>query len=311
MNKLCWALGIFLFTVHMVQAQEDTSGTYFTYVDSTTGDTMKIDLQSLMGSAHDSATATFEYLTGEVTIGDGIATLHVPAGFKYLGPESSNYVLTQIWGNPEEPTLGMLFPDSLEPTSMNFTYAVDITYSDEGYIEDEDAADLDYDDLLEEMQEDAIASNKQRKELGYPTVELVGWAQPPFYDSDNKKLHWAKELDFEGDGENTLNYNIRILGRKGYLNLNVIGDMSYLDIVKENVDDILASVEFNKGHTYAEFDPEIDKIAAYGIGGLIAGKVLAKAGFFALIVKFWKVIAVGAVGLFAAFRRKIFGGGGE
>lgn len=311
MKKLFWVITAILLGTGLIQAQDDTSATYFTYVDSATGDTMKIDLQSLLGSSHDSMEATFEYLTGEVSIGDGIATLKVPEGFKYLGPESSNYVLTQIWGNPEEPTLGMLFQESEGPSSLNLTYAVDITYSADGYIEDEDAADLDYDDLLEEMQSDAVASNEQRLQLGYPTVELVGWAQPPFYDAENKKLHWAKELKFDSNEINTLNYNIRVLGRKGYLNLNVIGDMSNLDLVKSNVDGILASMEFNKGYTYDEFDPEIDKIAAYGIGGLIAGKILAKAGFFALIVKFWKVIAVGAVALFGVFRKKIFGGGGE
>ena len=51
----------------------------------------------------------------------------------------------------------------------------------------------------------------------------------------------------------------------------------------------------------------MDDVAAYGIGGLIAGKILAKAGFFAVILKFWKIIAVGAIGLFSVFKKKIFG----
>ena len=45
--------------------------------------------------------------------------------------------------------------------------------------------------------------------------------------------------------------------------------------------------------TYSEFNPDIDTVAAYGIGGLIAGKVLAKAGVLAaglvLLKKFWFV----------------------
>jgi len=39
-------------------------------------------------------------------------------------------------------------------------------------------------------------------------------------------------------------------------------------------------VSFNPGDTYGEFDPKIDSTAGYTIAGLIAGGVLAKAGFF-------------------------------
>ena len=38
----------------------------------------------------------------------------------------------------------------------------------------------------------------------------------------------------------------------------------------------------------ADFDSKIDNVAAWTIGGLVAGKVLAKAGFFAIILKFIK-----------------------
>jgi uncharacterized membrane-anchored protein len=34
-------------------------------------------------------------------------------------------------------------------------------------------------------------------------------------------------------------------------------------------------------------------VAAWTVGGLVAGKVLAKVGFFAGLLKFWKVIAIG------------------
>ena len=114
-------------------------------------------------------------------------------------------------------------------------------------------------------------------------------------------------MSFEGFDKNTLNYNIRVLGKEGYLNLNVIGDIDVLPKVKKDVDYILSSVYFTEGNTYVDFNPEYDKVAAYGIGGLIAGKVLAKAGFFALILKFWKIIAIAVVGAFSLFKKKIFG----
>lgn len=78
-------------------------------------------------------------------------------------------------------------------------------------------------------------------------------------------------------------------------------------MIQADLNNILASIEFNDGHAYKDFDSSMDKVAAYGIGGLIAGKILAKAGFFALILKFWKVIAIAVAGLFAAFKKRIFG----
>jgi len=171
--------------------------------------------------------------------------------------------------------IGLLFPEDMTPVHDAFTYAVEIEYSEEGYIEDEDAEDMDYDELLEDMQADIKAANPERKAQGYETMELVGWASPPYYDQENKKLHWAKELKFEGYDVNTLNYNIRVLGRKGYLNLNAIGDINMLDTFNADRDNILNSVEFTAGNRYSDFNPDIDEVAAYGIGGLIAGKILA------------------------------------
>ena len=254
----------------------------------------------------DSIEKTLTYQYGKIVLKNGVATINVPEGYKFLGPEQSKYVLTDLWGNPPNDVLGMLFPEEITPLSEHFTYAIEITYSEEGYIKDNDVEEIDYDELLTEMQKDAREVNPERINQGYEPIELVGWASEPYYDKGNKKLHWAKELRF-GDAEiNTLNYNIRILGRKGYLNLNAIGDIDILPVFKNNIDDVLESAEFSKGYKYSEFNPDIDEVAAYGIGGLIAGKILAKAGFFALLLKFWKIIAVAAIGVFGLLRKRIF-----
>lgn len=255
---------------------------------------------------YDSIDRTFKYQYGTIQLGNGIATLVVPKGYKFLDAVQSNYVLTDLWKNPPSDALGLLFPEDMSPMNFNFTYAVEISYSEEGYIKDKDAKKINYDDLLKEMQKDTEAANEERAKKGYETARLVGWASPPFYDETNKKLYWAKEIKFGNSEVNTLNYNIRILGRNGYLNMNAIGDITILPEVKKDINNILASVNFNKGYTYGEFDPSIDKVAAYGIGGLIAGKVLAKVGFFAVFLKFFKVIALAVVGVFAAMRKKIF-----
>ncbi|MEZ4887908.1 MAG: DUF2167 domain-containing protein [Chitinophagales bacterium] len=301
MKKLLLSI-LCLFSFHVfIAAQEDMDTTALEMSDSL--------LVQLFKLQQDSIEKAFVYQTGKVELGDGLAAIEVPTGYKFLDAQQSNYVLTELWGNPPSESLGMLLPEDISPISDNFSYAIDVSYSDEGYIEDKDAKSLDYDDLLEEMQKDAKEINDQRREMGYPAVDLVRWAAPPYYDEANKKLHWAKELAFEGEPANTLNYNIRILGRGGYLNLNAIGEMDILPKVQADIGDILTSVNFNSGNRYSDFNPSMDKVAAYGIGGLIAGKVLAKAGFFALLLKFWKIIAVAIVGFFAFIKRMFTGGG--
>ncbi len=238
---------------------------------------------------------------------DGKVNLKVPEGYKFLDKEQSNYVLTELWGNPPSEVLGLLFPDNMTPLSRNFSYAVEISYSEEGFIEDKDARSLDYEELLQEMQKETREGNAERATEGYEPIELVGWASKPFYDTSEKKLHWAKELKFGEDEINTLNYNIRILGRQGYLNLNAIGTMDVLPEFQANADEIMASVSFQDGYQYSDFKPGVDKVATYGIGGLIAGKVLTKVGFFAMLAKFWKVIVLAGVSLVAALRKVVFG----
>ncbi|MEL6590691.1 MAG: DUF2167 domain-containing protein [Bacteroidota bacterium] len=241
--------------------------------------------------------ASLDYQTGTVELDAGNAILNVPEGFRYLGPEQGNFVLSDLWGNPEDPELlGLLVPADkgvLDDDGWVFT----INYDEMGYVEDEDAEDIDYDELLEEQQSDTRAANVERKKLGYPTAELIGWAAKPHYDKTHKVLHWAKELNFDSDSINTLNYNLRVLGRKGIFLLNAVANMSELPVVEQNIDKVITSVEFQEGSRYVDFDPDVDEVAAWTVGGLVAGKVLAKTGFFALLAKFGKFILIGLAAL--------------
>jgi uncharacterized membrane-anchored protein len=153
------------------------------------------------------------------------------------------------------------------------------------------------------MQEGVAEGNEARKKAGYPTLALVGWATPPRYDKSTHKLYWAKELAFNDQPEHTLNYNVRVLGRRGVLVLNAVSGMNQLAQIEKVMPDVIAFTEFNDGHRYADFNPSSDRVAAYGIAALIAGGVAAKAGLFAklfaLILAGKKFIIIGAVALFA------------
>lgn len=247
---------------------------------------------------------------GEINLPNGVATLNVPETFYYLSPDDSEKVLVQVWGNPPgagQNTLGMLFPSDVTPFDEE-AWAVTIEYEEDGYVSDEDANELDYESLLTQMKKATRDASKQRVKQGYEPIELVGWASRPFYDKSSHKLHWAKEIKFGDQEINTLNYNIRVLGRKGVLVLNFIAEMGQKEVITSNVDTVLSMAEFNPGSRYSDFDPSIDKVAAYGIGALVAGKVAAKTGLLAagliLLKKFWIFVLVGLGAMFGKFFRR-------
>ena len=125
------------------------------------------------------------------------------------------------------------------------------------------------------------------------------------YDASTRKLYWAKELRFGDNPDTTLNYEIRALGRTGTLDMTFIADADQLAEINDKREAVLSMGQFNQGNRYEDFDSSIDKVAAYGIGALIAGKVAAKAGLFAagllLLKKFGVLLLVGL----AAIGRKI------
>jgi len=203
--------------------------------------------------------------------------------------------------------LGMLVPRAASLTDEDNSWVVVVTYSSDGHVADTDAGSIDYDKMLKEMKESEKEVNAEREKQGYPAVELVGWAAPPHYDAASNKLYWAKELAFRGGKEHTLNYDIRVLGRGGYLSLNAVAGMHQLAMVRDKMPDVLAMTEFDSGQRYSDFDASTDKVAAYGIGALVAGAIAAKAGLFAkllvLLLAFKKFVIVGVVAVAAAVRK--------
>jgi uncharacterized membrane-anchored protein len=268
-----------------------------------------VDSAALYQAAVDSVNNSFHYQQGHIVLPGGVGELTVPRGFRYLDSAQAAHVMHKLWHNPPQESLGMLFPIDRGPVSDS-SWAYLIKFDPMGHVKDDDADDIKYDELLEEMQKDTEEENPDRVKGGYEAVHLIGWGAPPFYDKNQHTLHWAKLLRF-GDGlDETLNYNVRILGRKGVLIFNAIAVPKQLPEIKASIPGLLANVSFVKGQQYNDFSAGIDEVAAYGIGGLIAGKVLAKVGFFAIILKFWKVVILALGGAWAAIKR-FFGFGAK
>ena len=248
---------------------------------------------------------------GTVDVAGAHAKLALNSEFRFLDASEAQRVLSQLWGNPpDSQVLGMLVPTAAPLSDPPKSWAVVITYKEDGHVSDEDAAKIDYDKMLKDLKSDTHDENAERKRQGYPQIELVGWATRPHYDAASNKLYWAKELSFDDSTEHTLNYDIRALGRGGYLSLNAVAGMSQLPLVQSEMQKVLAMTEFDPGQRYTDFNASTDKVAAYGIGALVAGAIAAKAGLFAkllvLLVAAKKFIVIGFLAL-AAGARKLFG----
>jgi uncharacterized membrane-anchored protein len=244
-------------------------------------------------------------VSGDVAIPKSSAVLHLGKDYYYLPPEEARKVLVDGWGNPPdtaEGVLGLVFPAG--KTFLDDVWGAVITYEPTGYVTDDDAAKEDYDSLLTDMKQGVEAANEQRTQQGYPAQHLIGWAQPPSYSPGSHSLVWARNVQFAGQTDNTLSYDVRLLGRNGVLSLNMITGMSKLGETREAAAKFASSAEFQPGSRYADFR-QGDKKAEYGLAGLVAAgagvAVAKKLGFLGLILALF-------AGLGAWFRR-LFGKG--
>jgi uncharacterized membrane-anchored protein len=252
----------------------------------------------------------FEYKTGTVRLQADRATLNLPEGYRFLGPKDGKTVIEGIWGNPPgsgSDIEGMILPPEQNVFSED-SWAIVVQFEDDGYVPDSDADDIDYDDLLKEMKVASKAASKQRVAAGYGKMELTGWALPPHYDKEKKVLYWAKEFATDHT-ENSLNYDVRVLGRRGVLSLNAIAGASQKQTIDALTPEIVSLVTFNSGHTYADYNSATDKKADYTmaglvVGGAVAAKVLAKGGILVLLAKFGKLLIIPVVFIGAWLKRK-------
>jgi uncharacterized membrane-anchored protein len=255
--------------------------------------------------------ASLKPQSGTVVLPGNLAELKLSDSFRYLSPGDAQRLIEQGWGNPPgsgDGTLGMIVPAAENPLGEQ-GWGVIVTYAADGHVADDDAASIDYADLLKDMKEATVANNEERAKAGYEAINLVGWAEPPRYDAGTKKIYWAKDLVF-GDNENhTLNYYIRVLGREGVLELNAVAGMGQLDQVRESMKQVVGFADFTAGNRYADFNADTDQVAAYGLAALVAGGVAAKTGLLAKLLALliaMKKLAIVAFAAVAGLVAKLF-----
>lgn len=215
----------------------------------------------------------------KVKLGGDLAEIYVPEGMVFIAKAETVMLLEQTGNFPEGNELGCLLMDD-----ENEAFWVVISYDKMGYVKDDDAADIDADELLADFKAGTEAANEQRKAQGDTPLNLIGWGEEPRYDSQRHHLVWA--LIGESAGDKVVNFNTRILGREGVMSLNLICDPANLDRYKPQMDVLLQNTTYSEGKRYADFQ-EGDTVSEAGILALVAGgAAAAKLGFFAKIGKF-------------------------
>ena len=174
-------------------------------------------------------------------------------------------------------------------------YSVFVDYVDDGYVKLDDWKNVNSNTLLSELRATAKSNVPYLKSKNLDYVNKIDWIFKPTLNEENKSVSYSYRVDWNS-GHRSMESSNLILGKKGYLKsifvveYNKNMDLNYqADFSK----DFVSGVTFNEGFKYSDYKPG-DKIAAAGIGGLVAGslgvKAIAKTGVLAKLLKFWWIL---------------------
>ena len=124
----------------------------------------------------------------------------------------------------------------------------------------------------------------------------------------------------DADGS-SINLSTRVLGRHGYVSVTLLADPGKVSAYRGDGKGFVEATTLTPGNRYSDFDGSKDKVAEYGLAGLIVAGVgvgVAKAAKVGLLAAFWKPIlaflvaakkaVIAGVVAIVALVKKIFGG---
>ena len=241
-----------------------------------------------------------------------IAEIKVPQGYRFTGIDGAGKWAELTHNVPNPNRLGVLMPIG------GATWTIIFSYEDSGHVPDDEKGSLDAAAILQSIRDSTDEANNYRRGKGWEPVEVVGWKSPPAYDEATHHLLWA--LRTRAPGGEGINYNTRILGRTGFMSANLVVGSDEFERAMPLANNLLGGYSYLAGSKYAEWRSG-DKVAQYGLTGLITGGLVvaaAKTGLLAklgvVIAKFAKPIILGVLALgagIAKFFRNIFGGGSK
>ena len=230
----------------------------------------------------------------------GNSSLQVPADYLFLD-QAETAKLQALQHNLSNGTEYFFAP-------KNNRWEVFFSYSDDGYVKDDEK--IDEAALLKNIEENTVAGNKMRRERGWDEMQVVGWQTAPHYETQTNRLEWAIDGKNLRTNDVVVNFNTRILGRGGVMSAVLVSSPENLDDAIADFKSTLTGFEYLPGKRYAEYKPG-DKIAKYGLAALITGGAAAiavKTGLWKVIlgglVAGWKFIAAAAVAIFGGLARR-------
>ena len=227
------------------------------------------------------------------------ASISVPEGAYFLDATATRTFLEEGQNIPDGDELGTILMPMGE---QDYWFAI-FSFAPVGYVGDDDRDEIDADGLMESMKEGSRLANEARQERGWEVLNLEGWHQRPFYDMTTNNLTWSTKLSSKSG--RSINHSVRLLGRGGFMSVQLVASPESLSRATTEFNNTLRGYSYNQGHRYAEFQKG-DKLAGYGLAGLIgagAAGVALKTGLFQ---KFWKLIVFGGLALLGVLR-KLFG----
>lgn len=231
------------------------------------------------------------------SLGD-VAIVEIPEAYVFADAENTRTLMELL----ENPTSGEEI-GCMAPASEDESWFVVFSFSEVGYVKDDEKESLDADAMLDAIHEGNRRTNEERRRRGWSTVTLVGWDRPPLYDPITNNLEWS--LLGEANGERIVNFNTRLLGRRGVMEVTLLAEPEQLQAVLPRFRRLLEGFSFEVGHRYAEYRRG-DKMAEYGLTALVVGGAAAAAVKTKLIARFWKVLVVAGVAVLG-FLKKLFG----
>lgn len=197
---------------------------------------------------------------------EGKAVFKASASYTFLGSADTDKFL-KLNGNPPR---GSAY--TIAPTQGNW-FGI-LSFAPEGYIKDDEKIDAEA--LLKQLKEQNVQGNESKRKEGYETLTLEGWAIPPRYDAESRRLEWGTKLRADRDNAAVVNVSTRILGRSGYTSAVLVTSPETLDQDLAEFKVALKDFDYVSGEKYAEWR-EGDKVAAYGLGALVLGGAAAVA----------------------------------
>ncbi|MGA9520990.1 MAG: DUF2167 domain-containing protein [Myxococcaceae bacterium] len=222
------------------------------------------------------------------------ADMEVPEGFLYTDASGSKTFLEATRNIPSGREVATLFHEK-------DGFFIIFEFNPVGYVKDDDKDELDADAMLESLREGQREANKILERRGDSTLTVAGWHTTPHYDEASHNLEWGTLLH-ASDGNSSVNYNVRLLGRRGIMEAALVADPEQMGAALPELRNVLTRFAFNQGEDYASFRAG-DKVAEYGLAALVTGGAVAVAAKSGLLARFGKFILIGLVAIGAAVKR--------